>query len=108
MWVYQYFFCYPDPDQRSLKWIRINVSWSGSGSETLLLKLLELSENPQLHKGSRKNKKRVFLKGSTIKALPPSPFELNGSWNLFLWIKKKFKNKYFVLNAKPFTPLPPS
>ena len=40
MLVYHYFFCYPDPDQRFLKWIRIwirpnDTDPTGSGSETL-------------------------------------------------------------------------
>ena len=42
MWDYHDFFCYPDPDPRLMKWIRIQirpneVNPGGSGFETLII-----------------------------------------------------------------------
>ena len=50
MWVYHDFFCYQDPDQRFLKWIRIrpnDTDPTGSGSETLIKRILLLQARPR-------------------------------------------------------------
>ena len=49
--------------------------------------------------GSRK--KSYFLNGSVIKALPPTPLELNGSLNVFYKFKKNPKSYFFLIASPP-------